>query len=271
MINLDHTIATLPASKPNGRDQRLMPSPHSPANGQTFEGLFRRRRRSPATPLLPAPVSPHTILTWLDVVDEALCDLAMDASGWDEPNQAHMLVQAILSDHVPVAELLNSVTAHDGTFAPYRINPTSWLDVVDEAMAGLDMYAYTPLVQSTHMLIQDILNGHVPVGRLLSRIDDESVSPLYRWGVSENDILVAIERRLQKRQGSWSAPFDPLAIRVDSAPGTGHIRVNLYYQGEVTPADVATVLNTPPLPLPTVGVQVTIVPIQVGGQTIIAY
>ncbi len=104
MIDLNH-FADFLATKKSSED-KIPPPPPVNGNGPTFEKLFRRRR-SPVTPLLPAPVSPNTILTWLDVVDEALCDLAIEACS-DVRNQAHMLIQAILSEHVPVAELLNS-------------------------------------------------------------------------------------------------------------------------------------------------------------------
>lgn len=56
--------------------------------------------------------------------------------------------------------------------------PLTWLDIIDEALAELPPEAFTEtiaqacpeLVERAQLLLQDVLNGHVPVEQLLSPV-----------------------------------------------------------------------------------------------------
>lgn len=48
--------------------------------------------------------------------------------------------------------------------------PLTWLDIIDEALAELPPEAFTETVAQAQLLLQDVLNGHVPVEQLLSPV-----------------------------------------------------------------------------------------------------
>jgi hypothetical protein len=60
--------------------------------------------------------------------------------------------------------------------APSGMGPVTWLDVVDEALAELsvDPDRYTLQVSFAHDLVQEILQGHAPVQRLLEEASQDS-------------------------------------------------------------------------------------------------
>jgi hypothetical protein len=52
--------------------------------------------------------------------------------------------------------------------------PVTWLDVIDEALADLsvDPERYTLQVSFAHDLVQEILQGHAPLQRLLEEAEE---------------------------------------------------------------------------------------------------
>ncbi len=123
-----------------------------PVDGR-FEQLFRRP--------LPAVGPSH-----LDVIDEALCSLDVADEFTPVPaepgpvEEAHLLVQAILHRHVAGEALLARVVPVERTLV-------IWLDIIDEALTWLHPADYTDRVESTHMLIQEILQGHAGTAELM--------------------------------------------------------------------------------------------------------
>jgi hypothetical protein len=71
-------------------------------------------RPQPETHLAPSQIGP--VVTWLDVVDEALAELSVDADRYTlQVSFAHDLVQEILQGHAPVQRLLEEVQSEETT------------------------------------------------------------------------------------------------------------------------------------------------------------
>lgn len=219
-----------------------------PLRSQTFERTFRDR-------LLPAGVSPPgvmTIVTWLDIIDEAMCIP-------EQPplvrEMAQLLIQDVLNGHIPVDTLLEQVTKRDGTVEA-AVPHTSWLDIIDEALSDLsEGMGYSEMRAEAHSLVQDILHKQVDVKCLLHPAAQPKSSPTFFQetvrisnDLTEDDIVQAIEARLLNERPFWSGSFDPAAVSfVGKSLAAGAIYVNLYYQGQVPEAEAARALNTPPL------------------------
>jgi hypothetical protein len=48
--------------------------------------------------------------------------------------------------------------------------PLTWLDIIDATLCELPLEAFTEAVAQAQLLIQDVLNGHVPVEQLLNSV-----------------------------------------------------------------------------------------------------
>jgi hypothetical protein len=143
-------------------------------------GVADKKRDRPAVPLLTGrttfeqtfralPASAVTVLSWLDVIDDALCELPRYAYS-DLVERAHMLIHEVLNGHASVEELPGRLKNYDGTPINTGGIPTSWLDIVDDALCELSPGAYSDLVEQAHGLLQDILNGHAAAEALLERV-----------------------------------------------------------------------------------------------------
>lgn len=219
-----------------------------PLKNQTFERTFRDR-------LLPAAASPPgatTVVSWLDIIDEAMC-LPEQPPLLRE--MAQLLIQDVLNGHVPVDTLLEQVTKRDGTVeaaVPY----TSWLDIIDETLSELSReMGYLELRAEAHSLVQGILHKQVDIKCLLHPVTQpKSNSAFFQETIrisndlTEDDIFQAVEARLLNEQPYWSDYFDPAAISfAGKSLVAGTIYVTLYYQGQVPEVEATWALNNPPL------------------------
>ncbi len=106
-------------------------------------------------------------LTWLDVIDDAL--VSVIGRGWadEEAEEAQLVVQGILTGHVPLARLREELTLFEGDLVP-------WLDVIDETLSwARDALEPSELGWHTgdvHDLVQAILTGHVLLQWLLEAV-----------------------------------------------------------------------------------------------------
>lgn len=57
--------------------------------------------------------------------------------------------------------------------------PFTWLDLIDAALCELPPPAFTALVARAQSLLQDVLNGHVPVQELLRPVVTAEMSPTF--------------------------------------------------------------------------------------------
>jgi hypothetical protein len=114
--------------------------------------------------------------TWLDAIDDALSSVI--GRGWadEEAEEAQSVVQGILTGHVPLERLLKELTLFEGDMVP-------WLDVIDETLSwardALEPAELGRRIGEAHDLVQGILTGHVPLGRLLERVPPEE-QPVYQ-------------------------------------------------------------------------------------------
>ncbi len=218
-----------------------------PTNGR-FELLFRR-------PLLPDTTT--VVMSWLDVIDEALSRLPAKT----EPvADAQLRLQAVLQDQADVESLLERVI-------PIEEVTVSWLDVIDRALYRLHPAGYTDLVGSAHLLIQEVLQGITPAAQLLKQAThvEPGSGSTARFGLSPDDIVRGVEAHLWHEQPYWDAPFEPLAIDVMGFTESDRLETRLLYRGAVDQIEAYRTLNLPKLTLPARQgrLQVDIYPIQV--------
>jgi hypothetical protein len=122
-------------------------------------------------------------ITWLDVIDDAL-GLVVDQE-WadDQAEEAQAVVQGILTGHVPLKRLVEGYTVFENEAVP-------WLIVIDKALGRAqeafddppdipDQQVEIERIEEVHTMVQGILIGHVPLGRLLQPVSaGEGVSQI---------------------------------------------------------------------------------------------
>jgi hypothetical protein len=162
-----------------------------------------------------------------------------------------MLIHEVLNGHASVEELPGRLTNYDGTPINTGGIPTSWLDIVDEALCELSPGAYSDLVERAHGLLQDILNGHAAAEALLERATAGGN------GVTEEGLFWEIEERLARIP--WPAPVELLAVDIGQVKGNS-VEAKLFYQGALSQEEVSGLLPRQILPG---GLRIDICPVRV--------
>ncbi len=127
-----------------------------------------------AVPLLIQP------MTWLDAIDDALSSVIGQEWADEAAEEAQLVVQGILTGHVPLGRLQEELTLFEGDLVP-------WLDVIDETLSwardALEPSELGRRVGEAHDMVQGILTGHVPIERLLEVVPPEELVYQLEGGV----------------------------------------------------------------------------------------
>lgn len=111
--------------------------------------------------------------TWLELIDRVLETLVGLGWGPEGTEAVRCVVQAVLNGHEPPETLRARARPGDDL---------TWLDVIDDALVeaedllDFDAGVSEEVLSEVHGLVQGILTGHVPLGRLLQEVSSSSAA-----------------------------------------------------------------------------------------------